>query len=86
MDETEIRNATENDNEAIADIYRSYLRTNVATIEQHELSTDTIRGEFYKVFASRAPFIVAVETASENLCGYAYTGPFNERSGYQFTC
>ena len=82
----EIRNATENDIEAIADIYRSYIRTSIATLEEHEPSTDAICKEFSKVFTSGAPFIAATEPGTGKFCGYAYTGPFNDRSGYKFTC
>ena len=82
----EIRSATEDDIEAIADIYRTYVRTSVATLEQHEPSTEAIRNEFSMIFSIKAPFIVAIDSSNGTLCAYAYTGPFNERSGYQFTC
>ena len=82
----EIRNATEEDIEAIADIYRTYVRTSVATLEQHEPSTEAVRNEFGRIFAIKAPFIVAIDSSTGKLCAYAYTGPFNERSGYQYTC
>ena len=81
----EIRDATENDVEAIAKIYQSYVRTSIATLEEHEPTTDSICSEFSKVFSSGSPFIVAVDRDIGSLCGYAYTGPFNERSGYKFT-
>ena len=82
----ELREATEQDIEAIADIYRHYVRTTTATLEEREPSTDTLRNEFSKVFASGAPFIVATERKARDICGYAYIGPFNDRSGYRFTC
>lgn len=82
----EIRTATEQDMDAIADTYRFYVRTSVSTLELHEPSTETTKAEFSKVFASRSPFIVAVDTSSGNVSAYAYTGPFNNRSGYQYTC
>ena len=81
-----IRDATKDDIEAIANIYRYYVRSNICTLEEHEPSTDTVRSEFSKVFSSNAPFIVATAPDTDDVCGYAYTSPFNERSGYSSTC
>ena len=82
----EIRDATEKDVEAVANIYRSYVRTSISTLEEHELSTDELRTEFSKITSIGAPCLVAISQETGDLCGYAYTGPFNERSGYKFTC
>lgn len=82
----EIRDATQEDIEALADIYRYYVRTSIVTLEENEPSTDCIRHEWTEeVFSNGSPFIVAVEPQTGKLCGYAYVGPFNGRSGYRYT-
>ena len=81
----DIRDATENDIEAIADIYRAYVRTSIATLEEHEPSMDALRSEYSGVLSSGSPFIVGVERVTNKLCGSAYIGTFDDRSGYKFT-
>lgn len=82
----DVRDATPEDVEPIAGIYHYYVRTNICTLETSQPSTEAIRNDFFKGFASHSPFIVAAESTTGKICGYAYTGPFNERSGYKYTC
>ena len=82
----EIRAAAESDIEAIAEIYQYYVGTNICTLEEHPPSLEAVRNDFTHVFASKAPFLVAIDSNTDRLAGYAYSGPFNPRSGYNATC
>lgn len=82
----DIREAAETDIEAIAEIYQYYVRTNICTLEEQQPSVNDVRNEFSQVFATGAPFIVAIDGSDGRLMGYAYSGPFNPRSGYNATC
>lgn len=81
-----IRSTTPNDFNSITQIYRYYVRTSVATLEETEPSTTTMHNELAAISASGVPFIVYHSDAdSTKVHGYAYAGPFNDRSGYRTT-
>lgn len=80
------RSAVPEDVEAIADIYRSYVRDSIATLEENEPTANRMRADFDKIFSSGQPFVVAVHLETNEVCGYAYIGTYNERSGYRHTC
>ena len=86
MDAIEIRDATENDIRSITDIYRTYVRTSIASLEEHEPSLESIRNEFSKIILLDNSLLVAATQDCGIACGCKYTGPFNEGSGYKYTC
>lgn len=80
----DIRNAVPDDIEHIADIWRHYVSNSIANFEEKPPTTDEVRRELAEVFTGSYPSIVAVEDT--RICGYAYIGPFNDRSAYRFCC
>ena len=50
----DIRDTSQGDVEAIAEVYRYYVRTSICTLEENEPSTDSIRKELDKIFAISA--------------------------------
>lgn len=79
-----IRNATADDVDQIADIWQHYVTTSIVNLEETPPTTDQVRQTLIEIFSQNYPFIAAVD--GEILCGYAYAGPFNDRSGYRFCC
>lgn len=83
-DQVQLRDATLDDVEQIAEIWRHYVSTSTANLEESPPTTQTVRQDLEVIFAKGYPFIAAVEGGT--LCGYAYIGSFNDRSGYRFCC
>lgn len=83
--QVDIRDATDADIAAIADIYNYYVRTSICTLEIQELSPEEIQEHFAHVLASGEPFIVAVRPEDLSICGYAYSAEFESRAGYNHT-
>lgn len=81
-----IRAATADDFESIIEIYKYYVRTSVATLEESEPDGTSMRDDLAAILSSGEPFIVANDDSeSGQIHGYAYAGPFNSRSGYKHT-
>lgn len=79
-----IRDANQDDVEQIADLWRHYVQNTIVNLEETPPTTEQVRSNFSQIFEKRYPFIVAVEGST--ICGYAYVGSFNDRSGYRFCC
>lgn len=79
-----IRDATPDDIEPIAGIWRHYVSSSIANLEETPPSTEEVRRNLDRIFTQHYPFVVAVQGST--ICGYAYMGPFNDRSGYRFCC
>ena len=84
----EIRDVTPNDFESIAKIYQHYVRTDISTLElpETEPNTQALCRGLQVLYDSGAPFIVGVDSSAGVISGYAYTRPFNIRSGFNRTC
>ncbi|KAF2720704.1 acyl-CoA N-acyltransferase [Polychaeton citri CBS 116435] len=90
-----IRPATTQDVEAIAAIYAGYVKTSIVTLEEQEPSTATMLSRFQSITATGHPYIVATAAVAsttspsspsgETIAGYAFTSPFNERTGYRYS-
>lgn len=80
----EIRNAVSDDLDQIAAIWRHYVRETIVNLEETPPNTENVRKNLSPIIESNFPFIVAIEDTT--ICGYAYIGPFNARSGYRFCC
>lgn len=80
----EIRDAVLHDIEQIASLWRHYVTTTIVNLEETPPTTRQVRTSLDSIFARNYPFIVA--TDGTTICGYAYIGPFNDRSGYRFCC
>ena len=84
-----LRNATENDLQAINDIYNYYVLNSVCT-SQEEPETLEDRLKWFKtlttsskLFPQGLPVIVA--EINGRVCGWASASPFYPRSGCRFT-
>lgn len=78
-----IREATEQDAEAIAEIYRYYIQNTVITFEESDVDAIDITGRINKVRESGFSWLVAVE--NEEVVGYAYASSWNDRTAYRHT-
>jgi L-amino acid N-acyltransferase YncA len=78
-----LRDAVLADTTRIAEIYAHYVRTSVATFEEVPPDAVEIAARFHKVTTLGLPWIVIED--HEGVQGYAYAGPFRDRSAYRFT-
>lgn len=78
-----IRNAVLTDTTRIAEIYAHYVRTSVATFEETPPDAVEIAARFHRVTTLGLPWIVIEDAAGVQ--GYAYAGPFRDRSAYRFS-
>lgn len=78
-----IREASEEDAQAIANIYNHYIRNTVVTFEESDTSSTEIFTRITKVKQAGFSWLVAEE--NDKIIGYAYSSPWNERSAYRHT-
>src|SRR5690349_11894049 len=78
-----VRMATEADLPAIQEIYAYYVSHTTASFEDDAPTVAEMTARFQKVQARGLPYLVA--TKGKDVIGYAYAGPFRERSGYRYT-
>ncbi len=78
-----IRPATEQDMGAIQEIYAHYVSNTTASFEEEPPTVAEMTARWQRVTARGLPFLVAVHR--KRVVGYAYAGPFRERSGYRYT-
>jgi phosphinothricin acetyltransferase len=76
------RPARANDAEALARIYNYYIRDSIITFEEVEIAAAEMAERVTKVGKLSLPWIVAESEGA--LVGYAYAGPWRERSAYRF--
>jgi phosphinothricin acetyltransferase len=72
------------DAERVADIYRYYVEDTDISFEEVAPSVDEMRGRMEAVLAW-TPWLVAVETESDHVIGYAYASRHRERAGYRWS-
>ncbi len=78
-----IREASEQDVEAIVDIYNYYIRNTVVTFEETEVDVRDFSARIRKVQGSGNSWLVAIEEG--RVIGYAYSTKWNERAAYRST-
>ena len=78
-----VRDALEDDMEAIQAIYAYYVTHFCATFEETPPSVNEMKARRAKTLARGLPYLVA-ELDGEVL-GYTYAGPFRPRSAYRYT-
>jgi len=78
-----VRLATEADIPAIQEIYAHYVRSTTASFEENPPSLTEMTKRWQRLQDLGLPYLVA--TAGKKMVGYAYAGPFRERSGYRYT-
>jgi phosphinothricin acetyltransferase len=78
-----IRSATEDDADAIAEIYNHYILDTVVTFEEQALSAGEMSRRIDKVSSDSLPYLVAVR--DDAVVGYAYAARWHERSAYRYS-
>ncbi len=78
-----IRDATEADAVAIAEIYNYYIKNTVVTFEETELDAAEIIARLNKIQDSGFSWLVAID--KEQIIGYAYATKWHERAAYRHT-
>jgi len=78
-----VRLAVEDDMPAIQEIYAHYVRLTTASFEDEPPTVAEMTARWQRIQARNLPYLVA--TKGKQVVGYAYAGPFRERSGYRYT-
>jgi phosphinothricin acetyltransferase len=78
-----VRAAVEEDMAAVQEIYAHYVLTTSASFEEDAPTVAEMTARWQKIRAREMPYLVAVHKA--RVVGYAYGGPFRERSAYRYT-
>ena len=78
-----IRLATEKDMAATQEIYAHYVLHSTASFEEEPPTVSEMTARWQRVQSRGLPYLVA--THRDRVVGYAYAGPFRERSGYRYT-
>jgi L-amino acid N-acyltransferase YncA len=76
-----IRSATSDDAEQIAEIYNHYVATSHATFELEAVDADEMARRVAETVGQGYPFLVA--DSDGTIGGYAYGRPFRPRPGYR---
>lgn len=79
-----IRPALESDMPAVQEIYAYYVSKTTSSFEDDPPTVAEMTARWQRIVARGMPFIVAVR--GSRVVGYAYAGPFRERSAYRYTC
>ena len=69
----------------IQSIYEYYVLNSTATFEEIPPSIDEMAVRFQTITAKGGVWLVAKEPGKGIIYGYAYYGPYRERSGYRYT-
>ena len=78
-----IRPATEQDMPAIQEIYAHYVLTTSASFEEEAPTVAEMTARWQRIQSRAMPYLVAVY--KNRVVGYAYGGPYRERSAYRYT-
>jgi phosphinothricin acetyltransferase len=78
-----IRDATQNDIEAVTAIYSHHVRFGLASFEEEAPSAEEMARRFADIRARKLPYLTA-ETEGTVL-GYAYAAPYRSRPAYRYT-
>lgn len=79
-----VRDATDADIPAIAEIYGHHVRCGLGTFEETPPSPEEMRQRHADILARGLPWLVAVDRRGRVL-GYAYAAPYRLRSAYRYT-
>jgi phosphinothricin acetyltransferase len=77
-----VRDATDDDMDAVRDIYAHHVRHGLATFEEEPPSLEEMRARRTAVRAAGLPWLVA--TLDGAVAGYAYAAAFRPRPAYRF--
>lgn len=83
MTDTRLRDATGADMPAVTEIYGHYVTRTTSSFEEEAPSVDEMRRRREDVLARGLPYLVAEQNG--RIVGFAYAGPFRQRSAYRLT-
>lgn len=78
----EIRDATAADIPDITRIYAHYVQTSIATFEEEPPDAAEMARRLQRITDAGLPWVVAED--ADGVQGYAYAGPYRDRSAYRF--
>jgi L-amino acid N-acyltransferase YncA len=78
-----VRDATEDDIASIVGIYSHYVLQTLATFDEDPPDAETMTARFRRITDAGLPWLVIEDGGAVK--GYAYAGPFRDRSAYRFT-
>jgi L-amino acid N-acyltransferase YncA len=78
-----VRVADEDDIPAIQEIYAHYVLKSSSSFEEEAPTVAEMTARWQKIRSRKMPFLVAV--VGKRVSGYAYGGPYRERSAYRYT-
>ncbi len=81
----DIRPAVATDAPAIVDIYNHFVRSSVVSFEEQVVTADTMLQRMGLHDERSWPWVVANNTATNELLGYAYASTWRARSAYRHT-
>jgi phosphinothricin acetyltransferase len=84
-DELTIRDASEQDADAIAEIYAHYVLDSSASFETEPPSGQVMAARIAKILGEGYPWLV-VRDISGRIVGFAYAQKFGPRAGYAYSC
>jgi phosphinothricin acetyltransferase len=79
-----VRPAVESDMPAVQEIYAYYVGKTTASFEDEPPTVAEMTARWQRIMSRGMPYLVAVK--GKQVLGYAYAGPFRERSAYRYTC
>lgn len=79
-----VRPSEEADLPAIQAIYQHHVLTGTGTFEEDPPTLAEMTARRAKVLGGGYPYLVAVDPTDGTVAGYAYVGPYRERSAYRF--
>jgi phosphinothricin acetyltransferase len=78
-----VREATQNDIDAIAAIYSHHVRFGLASFEEEAPPVEEMARRFQDITAQELPYLAA--EAGGRVLGYAYAALYRTRSAYRYT-
>ncbi len=78
-----VRVATESDIPSIQQIYAHYVENTTSSFEEVAPTVEEMTNRWRNIQNKGLPYLVAMK--GKQMVGYAYAGPFRERSGYRYT-
>ena len=82
MDGVQLRAVSEEDAEAIADIYNYYISETTITFEEIIVSSEAIKSRIQKSTVTHPWLVAEIDGA---VVGYAYATPWHSRSAYRYS-
>lgn len=84
-DNISLRDVNLEDIEQITAIYNLYVAGTIASLQETESTVAELQSKCMSIQARGLPFLVAVDEATDDICGYAYANDCAERTGYRFS-